>query len=154
MSKPSKILSVSPNLCVCLTIFGHVVLFYVKYLLGQYRLENVKPTSSDDLFTFPLKFTAWKETSKACAGKRVTVWVMSGQCFGKCLFALRFIYTNRLHKCSGSVNSGREGNLVGSLQARFAADCRDSSALVSAWVPGLWDPDSNKTQKLRTNLRG
>lgn len=26
--------------------------FYVKYLLGQYRLENVKPTSSDDLFTF------------------------------------------------------------------------------------------------------
>lgn len=51
MSKPSKILSVSPNLCVCLTIFGHVVLFLC-YLLGQYRLENVKPTSSDDLFIF------------------------------------------------------------------------------------------------------
>lgn len=141
-SKPSEVLSVSPNLCVCLTFLVTWCYFYVKYLLGQYRLENVKPTRSNDLVTF--KFTTWQETSKACAGKRVTVWVVSAQCFGNVCLLLGSYTPTGFADGSGAVDSGREGNLVGRCWVRLAAGCGDSSALASGWVPGLWDPDSNK----------
>lgn len=105
-------------------------IFYVKYLLGQYHLENVKPTSSNDLVPFLSSSQLEKKPQKrVLANGLLSEWCLVSALENVCLLLGSYTPTG-FTDGSGAVDSGREGDFVGSLQARFAADGRDSSTLV------------------------
>lgn len=70
------------QICVCLTIFSYVVLFLCSVSFRSVSgLENVKPTSSDDLVTFLSSSQLEKKPQKHVLAN----WLLSELCLVRAL---------------------------------------------------------------------